>query len=103
DNFRFVNYCSGKVQATLHTAAVVLNRLFGTIGKPHEIENGSDALGQIGAAQTLCAAPVGEVVGGGEVVVERQFLGGDAEGGASLGAFADDVETVDGNLAGSGL
>ena len=78
-NLRAVHDAAGEVEAALHAAAEARHGFAGAVGKADEVEHFLDAVAKRGAVHPVRAAPVGEVLGGGEIVVERDVLGHHAE------------------------
>ena len=69
----------GRVEAALHPAREVLDRLLGPGGQLDELEELGGPLLQVGPRHVVQAAPEEQVVHGAELVVEGHVLGHDAQ------------------------
>ena len=97
----FVQEADGDVEATLHAARVLLAAIVGAVGQPDGVEHDGDACVELGAAETLEATEQPQVLGGGEVRVDREILGYVSEAGLQFAGPVVQVEAYD--LDGAGV
>ena len=89
----------GQVEPAAHAAGEVLDRLVRRLLEVELLEQPVRRTTRLGAADALQAGEEDEVLGGGEQLVDRGVLAGDAEQLADDVRLAADVDAEDGRLA----
>ena len=88
EELRPVQQADGDVGPALHAAGVGLDPVVGPVGQAHHLEDLVEAVGEDLALQPLEAAEEPQVVAGGEVLVEGEVLGHEADRGLGLDGVA---------------
>jgi hypothetical protein len=99
---RPVQQARGDVDAPLHPAGERLDAVLGPVRQADLLQHLVHTPAKIGAAQVIEAAPEGQVLPGGEVVIEGDLLRHDADAGANGQAVSCDGVAVDLSRAGAG-
>ncbi len=89
---RAMNDATGDVEAALHAAGELLDRLCGAIGEADSIQHPVDLAFESGAAKSLQTAKCQQVFARGQKRIERDFLGHDAELGRCFAARERTIE-----------
>ena len=84
---------AGEVEPALHATAEALDRLTRAIDKADDLEHLGHAALQIRSAQAVGRAPVAQVLGSGQILVQRQLLRDDAERGPRRSAIGHYVQS----------
>ncbi len=78
-NLRIVQQRGGHVQAALHAAAEAVDLVLGPVGQAHQLEHAPHGPLQLGAAQIIERAEQRQVVARGELLVQPDILGRQAD------------------------
>ena len=90
------------VGPALHAAGVGVDPVVGPVGQAHHVEDLVEPVGELLPLQPLQAAEEPQVVAGGEVLVEGEVLGHEADLGLGLDGVAHHRVSGDGDVAGVG-
>ena len=95
EDARFVDQRRGEVEAALHPARVGADPAVGGVAQADPVEQAVGALAPAGGRQPLQGRLQADQLAAGHQRVERRFLQGDADRGAHLARFGDDVVAGD--------
>src|SRR5580704_12491258 len=95
-----MNDTAGEVETAFHTAAELLDRLFGAVQQSRQVENFLDPTPQLSSTQALCAAPVGQILTRRQVFVQGYLLRNHPHTSPGSDPLPNDVVTHDANVPG---
>ncbi len=100
---RSVHDAAAKIQSALHAAGEGFGQVFGPVTQSNRAEHFLDPRFQCAASQSIGLTPVPQVIDGGQVFVQREFLWHDSKRFLGIARVFLNVKTVHADMARGGL